>query len=165
MSPEENAATIRQGIEEMFNRGDLAIADVRFAEDIILHSPAQDTPMRGRETLKGFIRRLRTAFPDMHVTIEDTIAVGERVVTRCTTRGTHRGDYFGTPPTNRRVAISEVQIYRVVDGQIVEMWLVFNVLGVLQQMGMIPAGGFPAPLLAILAWFQRRGARRAAGRR
>lgn len=164
MTPEENASTIREGIEAMFNRGDFAVADVRFADEIVLHSPAQDEPMRGRETLKGFIRTLRAAFPDLQVTVEDTIAQGDRVVTRCTTRGTHRGDYFGTPPTNRRVAISEVQIYRVVDGQIVEMWLVFNVLGVLQQMGMIPAGGFPAPLLALLAWFQRRGARKAVGR-
>ncbi len=164
MTAEENAAAIREGIEAMFNRGDLALADIRFAEDIVLHSPAQEAPMRGRETLKGFIRALRAAFPDLQVTVEETIAQGDRVVTRCTTRGTHRGDYFGTPPTHRRVAIGEVQIYRVADGRIVEMWLVFNVLGVLQQMGMIPAGGFPKPLLALLAWSQRRGARRAAGR-
>lgn len=162
---EENAATIRLGIEQMFNQGNLAMAETRFAEDIVLHSPAQDEPMRGRETLKDFIRKLRTAFPDLHMTVEDCIAHGDRVVTRCITRGTQRGDYFGTPPTNRRVAITEVQIYRIEDGQIVEMWLVFNVLGVLQQLGMIPAGGFPAPLLALLAWFQRRGVRKAAGRR
>lgn len=156
MSAEENAGYIRHGIAEMFNKGNLAVGDVRFADDILLHSPASEQPLRGRETVKGFIRQIRSAFPDLNVTVEDLIASGDRVVTRCTTRGTQRGDYFGTPPTNRRVEISEVQIYRIVDGQIQELWLVFNVLGVLQQLGMIPARGFPKPLLQILASVQRR---------
>ena len=82
------------------------MAETHFAPDIILHSPAQDAPMRGRETMKGFIRKLRIAFPDLQVTVEDTIVEGDRVVTRCTTRGTQRGDYFGTPPTNRQVTIA-----------------------------------------------------------
>ena len=154
---DENAGYIRHGIEEIFNRRNMAVADERFAEDIVLHSPAQDEPVRGRQNLKGFIGKLHTAFPDLHVTVEDLVASGDRVVTRCTTRGTQDGDYFGTPPTGHAVTISEVQIYRVVDGTIVELWLLFNVLGVLQQLHIMPAGGLPRPIMELLCWVQRRG--------
>jgi steroid delta-isomerase-like uncharacterized protein len=159
-SAEENAAYIRHGIEEIFNRRNMTIADERFAEDIVLHSPAQDEPLRGRETLKEFIGKLHTAFPDMHVTLEDLVTAGDRVVTRCTTRGTQDGEYFGTPATGNSVIVNEVQIYRVVDGKIVELWLVFNVLGVLQQLGVIPAKGLPRPLLELICWGQRRASRK-----
>ncbi len=157
---EENAGYIRHGIEEIFNRRNMAIADERFADGIVLHSPSQREPMQGRAILKGFIQKLHTAFPDMHVTVDDLVAAGDRVVTRCTTRGTQDGDYFGTPPTGNSVTVSEVQIYRVVDGQIVELWLVFNVLDVLQQLGVIPPNGLPRPLLELICWGQRRGSRK-----
>jgi len=159
-TPEENAGYIRHGIEEIFNRRNFAVADERFADDVVLHSPAQDEPVKGRENLKGFIRKIHTAFSDLHVTVEDLVAAGDRVVTRCTTRGTHDGDYFGTPPTGHPVTVSEVQIYRVVDGRIVELWLVFNVLGVLQQIRLIPAGGLPLALLRVLCWVQRRSTKK-----
>jgi len=155
-TPEENAGYIRHGIEEIFNRRNMAVADQRFADDIVLHSPAQDEPVRGRENLKSFIRQLHTAFPDMHVTVEDLVAAGDRVVTRCTTRGTQDGEYFGTPPTGHAVTVNEVQIYRVVDGRIVELWLVFNVLGVLQQLRLIPPKGLPRPVMEVMCWVQRR---------
>ena len=83
-----------------------------------------------------------------------------RIVTRCTTTGTHLGDYFGVPPTGRRVEITEVQIFRIEDTRIQELWLVFDVLGVLQQLHMIPAGGLPGPVMAALAWVQRQRTRR-----
>jgi steroid delta-isomerase-like uncharacterized protein len=154
-----NAEYIRHGIEHIFNRGDLTIADERFADDILLHSPASDEPVRGRAAVVDFVVRIRVAFPDLHMTIEDLVAVDDRVVTRCTTTGTHRGDYFGVPPTHQQVKISEVQIFRVVDTRITELWLTFNVLGVLQQIGMIPGGGLPPPVMAVMAAIQRRKAR------
>ncbi len=153
---EENAAYIRHGIEEMFNHGRFAVADERFADRIALHSPASEEPVVGRAEVVGFIRKLRTAFPDLHIVIEDLIADGDRVVTRCTTTGTHLGDYFGVPPTSRRVRMAEVQIFRVEDTRIQELWLTFNVLGVLQQMGMVPAGGLPPPVMKVLAYVQRQ---------
>jgi steroid delta-isomerase-like uncharacterized protein len=159
-SAEENAGYIRHGIEEIFNRRNMSVADLRFADDVVLHSPAGREPLRGRETLKGFIGKLHTAFPDLRVSVEDLVAAGDRVVTRCTTRGTQDGDYFGTPPTGNAVTMSEVQIYRIVDGRIVELWLLFDVLGVLQQLGVIPANGLPAPLLSLICWNQRRASRR-----
>ena len=108
----------------------------------------------------GFIRQLRTAFPDLHLVVSDLIAEGDRVVTRCTTSGTHLGDYFGVPPTGRHVVISEVQVFRITDTRIQELWLTFNVLGLLGQIGMIPAGGLPQPLVAVIAQVHRMLQRR-----
>lgn len=152
----QNVSYIRHGIEHLFNRGDLTVADERFADDIVLHSPASREPIRGRAAVVEFVIRLRVAFPDLHVRVDDVIAQGDRVVTRCTTTGTHQGDYFGVPPTGQRVNVTEVQIFRIADTRIQELWLVFNVLGVLQQLGMVPPNGMPAPVMAVLAWVQRR---------
>ena len=151
-----NAEYIRHGIEHLFNRGDLTVADERFAADILLHSPASEEPVRGRDAVVDFIVKLRVAFPDLHMVIEDLVAADDRIVTRCTTRGTHLGDYFGVPPTGHQVEITEVQIFRIEDTRIEELWLVFDVLGVLQQLHMIPAGGLPGPAMAGLAWVHRR---------
>jgi steroid delta-isomerase-like uncharacterized protein len=159
----QNAEYIRHGLEHLFNRGDLTVADERFAEDILLHSPASDEPVRGRVAVVDFVVQLRLAFPDLRLVIEDLVAADDRVVTRCTTTGTHLGDYFGVPPTGRRVEITEVQIFRIEDTRIQELWLVFDVLGVLQQLHMIPAGGLPGPVMAGLAWVQRRRTRRRHG--
>lgn len=155
----QNIEFIRHGVEHLFNRGDLTVADDRFADGIELHSPASADPVRGRENVVEFIVKLRVAFPDLHVTIEDLIADDDRVVTRCRTTGTQLGDYFGVPPTHRRVVIDEIQIFRIQDTQIQELWLSFNVLGVLQQLGMVPPGGPPAPVMRLLAWVQRRKAK------
>jgi steroid delta-isomerase-like uncharacterized protein len=157
----QNAEYIRHGVEYLFNRGDLTVADERFADDILLHSPASEEPIRGRDAVVDFIVKLRVAFPDLHMVIQDLVAAGDRVVTRCTSTGTHLGDYFGVPPTGHRVEITEVQIFRIEDTRIRELWLVFDVLGVLQQLHMIPAGGLPGPVMAGLAWVQRRRTRRA----
>jgi steroid delta-isomerase-like uncharacterized protein len=155
----QNAEYIRHGVEHLFNRGDLTVADDRFAEDILLHSPATERPVQGRAAVVDFIVKLRVAFPDLHMAVEDLIAASDRIVTRCTTTGTHLGDYFGVPPTGHRVEITEVQIFRIEDTRIHELWLVFDVLGVLQQLHMIPAGGLPPPVMAGLAWLQRRRTR------
>ncbi|CAN5628949.1 ester cyclase [soil metagenome] len=162
MSAADNEAAIRHGIEQIFNLGNLAVLDERCTPDVVVHSPAQAEPMHGRATLEEFVLRLRTAFPDLHVAIDDLVADDRTVVTRCTTRGTQDGDYFGVPPTGSRVRMTEVQIFRIADGRIVELWLVFNVLDVLQQLGVVPAGGLPRPLLLLLARLRRRRNRRRA---
>lgn len=155
-----NAELIRHGIEHLFNRGDLTVADERFADHILLHSPASAAPARGRSAVVDFIVKLRIAFPDLHVEIVDLVADHDRVVTRCATTGTHLGDYFGVPPTGHRVEITEVHLFRIEDARLEELWLVFDVLGVLQQMHMVPAGGLPGPVMGALAWAQRRRNRR-----
>ena len=83
----------------------------------------------------------RSAFPDIQFTIEDLIAEGDKIVTRYTARGTHRGDLQGIPPTGRQVTVTGIIISRFANGKFVEGWLDFDALGMLQQLGVIPAPG------------------------
>jgi predicted ester cyclase len=84
------------------------------------------------------------AFPDLHHTIEDMIAEGDRVVTRLTAEGSNTGQFYGMPATGKPVRVSEIAIFRIADGKIVEQWPQSDALGMMQQLGMIPTPGSPA---------------------
>ena len=81
----------------------------------------------------------RVAFPDFHHTVEDLVAEGDKVVPRLTLRGTHQGDFQGLPPTGKQVTFSGINVMRLEDGKIVEHWSIGDTLGMLQQLGAIPA--------------------------
>jgi predicted ester cyclase len=92
------------------------------------------------QTLKEMVfARLYRAFPDLHITVEDVIAEGDKVVERDTITGTHQGEYMGLPPTGKSVAYSEIFIMRFVNGRIAEIWGVVDVFSLMKQLGMIPA--------------------------
>ena len=136
----ENKAILRRFFEDLFNTGNLAVADEIVATDYLNHNAAPgETP--GREGLKQFVAAVRTAFPDLHFTVEDQIAEGDKVVTRFTGRGTHRGEFMGIPPTGKAFAISGIGLYRLADGKIVEDRVQEDTLGMLQQLGAIPSPG------------------------
>jgi predicted ester cyclase len=84
--------------------------------------------------------RLRQAFPDLHVAVEDLVAEGDRLVSRNVVTGTHQGEYMGLSPTGRSVAYDEIFILRFVNGRIAETWGVVDVLSQMRQLGAIPAG-------------------------
>ncbi len=134
-SAEEHTAIIRRWFEEGINQGNLAVVDELFASDFVFHEPAGD--VRGREALKRAVPGFRTAFPDMHITIEDQIVTGDKVVTRWTTVGTHQGAFMGIAPTGKRVTLTGIYIYRLAEGKIVELWTSRDDLGFLQQLGVI----------------------------
>lgn len=92
-----------------------------------------------REGLRQTVAALRDAFPDLHPTIEDMVAEGDRVVLRDIVSGTHQGAFAGIPPTGKRVMVTRIGIFRVADGKIVEYWSVVDMLGMMQQIGAIPA--------------------------
>ena len=94
----------------------------------------------GAELLKELFGRLLRAFPDLHVTVEDTIAEADKVVARDTVTGTHEGDYMGLPPTGRSITYNEIFIVRFVNGRIAETWGVVDVLSQMRQLGAIPGG-------------------------
>jgi predicted ester cyclase len=81
---------------------------------------------------------LRTALPDLQVSIEDTIAVGDRVVTRVTWQGTQLGPLLGADPTGKRMRFMGIDIARIVDGRIVEHWGQVDILGAMAQLGFLP---------------------------
>jgi steroid delta-isomerase-like uncharacterized protein len=139
MSTTENRAIARRADEELFNQGNLAIADELFAPDFVYHDPVSHQDWRGRESVKGYAAALRAAFPDLHQTIEDQVADGDRVAYRWTARGTHRGELLGIAPTGRLVEFAGIAITRIVDGMIVELWEQYDALGLQQQLGVIPS--------------------------
>ena len=90
---------------------------------------------QGREGLKEIVTMLRTAFPDMHWSIDETIAAGEKVVTRFTWTGTHHGEFLGIPATGKRVSVKGVVIDRIVGGKMTDSRILMDNLGMMQQLG------------------------------
>jgi len=93
-----------------------------------------------RGTVKEVFARLHRAFPDLHITIEDLIAEGDKAVARNTVTGTHQGEYMGLPPTGKSIPYNEIFIVRLADGRIAETWGVVDVLSQMRQLGAIPGG-------------------------
>jgi steroid delta-isomerase-like uncharacterized protein len=140
VSAEANKAVVMRWIEEAVNKGNLAVADEVIAADCIEHVPGPGLAP-GREGAKQRVAGFRAAFPDLHVTVEDIIAVGDRVITRWAARGTHRGPLMGIPPTNKPAAWVSIHINRVEGGQIKDDWHASDLLGVMRQVGMFPPPG------------------------
>ena len=135
MSTEENKALLRRLFEEVWNQGNLAPLHEVLAADFLYHPD-----LRGLEAYKQAIRLYLTAFPDLHFTIEDMLAEGDRVVTRWTLRGTHQGPFQDIPPTGKQVTLTGISIFRVANGKGVEVWTDADYLGILQQLGVTFTG-------------------------
>jgi steroid delta-isomerase-like uncharacterized protein len=140
MSTEQNKAIVRRFIEAVQNEGDLAALDALVAPGYVNHSTPPGVPP-DREGLKQLTALFRAAFPDGRMTIEEMVAEGDRVATRKTFRGTHRGELLGLPPTGRAVEIALLDLVRLADGQVVESWSVADELGLLRQLGALPSPG------------------------
>ena len=137
MNLEQNKAIVRGYMtNEVLSKGDWAALTSYFSEDVVFNN--------SRDVKQHLVRMraLRSAFPDLHLTIEDQIAEGDRVVTRVTFRGTHQGEFNGIPPTGKPVEYSGIAIDRIADGKVVEMWHLANTLGLLEQIRPAPS---PAP--------------------
>ena len=140
MSTEENKALVRRFYEEVFNKKNLAAIDEFLDPHIIEHALPPGLP-GGSAGSRQFIGMYLVAFPDLHLTAEDLIADGGKAVARFTMRGTHKGEFMGISPTGKQVTMTGIQIVRVVGGRIAENWVNFDALGMLQQLGVIPAPG------------------------
>lgn len=133
MSSKQSKAIVRLSHEKVWSKGNLEAVDEIYADDFVCHFVV-GPEWQGPDGVKQQVRQHRTAFPDWTERIEDIIAVGDRVVTRFTSTGTHRGEFEGIPPTGRKVAIQEVAIYRVVRGKIAELWGFPDLHGLLNQL-------------------------------
>ena len=139
MSAEQNKAIIRRVFDEIVNRGNLAVADELLAADYVNHDFPSPAP--GAEGFKLVTTMFRSAFPDIVVTLEDEFAEGDRVVTRGVFVGTHTGDFMGIPATGRKVSIKYLDIWRLENGKAKENWVRMDLLGLMQQLGVIPMPG------------------------
>lgn len=134
---EQNKALVRQVIEEIVNQGNLELVNQLISPGYAYFEPTVG-PMRGREGYKGLVSTYRNAFPDMRLTIEEQIAEADTVVTRWRAEGTHRGELMGMAPTGKRVSVQGVVISRIQDGQLVDDFETYDVLGMLRQLGVAP---------------------------
>jgi steroid delta-isomerase-like uncharacterized protein len=136
---EQNGVLVDRAIAEVWNKGNYAILNELVASDVVIHSSTPGEEIHGPEGIKQFYSALREAFPDIHFTIEDQIAQGDRVVTRWSARATHKGEFQGIPPTDKQVNLSGIDIDRLVNGKVVECWPIVDELNLLQQLGVLPA--------------------------
>ena len=139
MSTETNKTLVRRFYEECFNQRNLALVDELCTSDHLFHNtPAT---LHGTEEFKQLLSVYLTAFPDARFTVEDAIAEGDRVASRYTFRGTHQGNLMGIAPTGKQVTVTGIIINRFAGGKSAEGWLNFDALGMLQQLGALPAMG------------------------
>ena len=141
MSTEENKVLARRFLEEVFSEGNLDAIDELFAPDWVDHDAARPEALHGSEGARQLVEGYRGAFPDLHITVEDQVAEGEKVVTRWTARGTHQGELLGIPPSGNQVTITGITIDRFSGGKMVESWDNYDALGMMQQIGAIPKSG------------------------
>jgi steroid delta-isomerase-like uncharacterized protein len=125
---------------EILNQGRYELIDEIYAPDFVEHYEQPGVPPT-REGFKQFAMAYRSAFPDLHYTVEDAIEAGDKIVHRLTASGTMKGDFLGMPATGRRATWSEIHIGRVADGRLIEHWGLVDQLGLFVQLGIVPAPG------------------------
>jgi steroid delta-isomerase-like uncharacterized protein len=139
MLTEENKAIVRRNIEEGWNQGNTSVFDQLLAATYVGYDMSR--PVQGPAGFKQFYATYRTAFPDTHLTIEDQIAEGDKVVTRWTGTGTNKGPLMGIPPSGKHATITGMIVTRFAGGKVVEEWFDYDLLGMLQQIGAVAAPG------------------------
>jgi predicted ester cyclase len=134
---EEYATFMHRWFEEVWNQGREEAIDEMFAEDGIANglNDAEGNPARNVEEFKAFHRTFRKAFPNLKVTVEDTICEGDKIAARCTVKAIHDGEGLGVEPTNLPIGFTGVTIVRLKDGKIVEAWNEFDFMKMYQQLG------------------------------
>jgi steroid delta-isomerase-like uncharacterized protein len=139
MSTEENKAVSRRFLVEIFGEGKMAVADQIIAPDHVNSGPGTLPGLPpGPEGSKQLVMVYRNAFPDVHFTIDEQIAEGDKVATRWTAHGTHKGELAGIPATGKSSTVTGMGVDRIVNGKIVESWGIFDQFGMMQQLGVIP---------------------------
>jgi steroid delta-isomerase-like uncharacterized protein len=135
MSAEVNKTLVRRFVEEFWNEGNTRAADELMALETEIHMPTGE--VIDVDGLKGFADTWRASFPDWHSTFEELVAEGDRVAERWTGRGTHLGELQGIPPTGKHVEAPGSVFYRIVGGKIVEFRGQLDMMGLMQQLGVV----------------------------
>jgi steroid delta-isomerase-like uncharacterized protein len=135
---ESNKAVVRRLIEEVWNKGNLQVADELYSPSYAHHDASTPDVGRGPESEKKRATLYRNAMPDFNLKIEELFADGETVTARWSCRGTHKGDLNGIAPTGKQIAITGISIVRFAGGKMVEGWVSWDALGLMQQLGVVP---------------------------
>jgi len=137
MSTEENKALIRRLFEEGINQNQPGVFDELIAPDFVIYDPPPGIPP-DREGFRQLIETFRNSFPDLHLTFEAEFADGDYVMHRGYISGTHQGEWQGIAPTGKQIKMKTLDIWRVANGKAVENWVQMDMLGLMQQLGVVP---------------------------
>jgi steroid delta-isomerase-like uncharacterized protein len=138
MSAQQNKEIVRRLLEEPWT-GNLGIIDELVDRNYVGYDPSIPEPLRGPEGVKEFVSNYRAAYSDARITVDDQTGEGDKVATRWTGRGTHDGELLGIAPTGKQVTVSGITLSRLKEGKVVEEWTNWDTLGMLQQLGAVPA--------------------------
>ena len=138
--PGDNIALVSRIWNEVWNRGELDACDEILASDYIGVIPGQPEPIRGPEAFKQMVAAYRVGFPDVHLTVDDVFAEGDRVAVRWVSRGTHLGSLMGIPPTGRPIEVMGISLFQVTNGKVAMEWEGFDTMGMMRQLDLVPAG-------------------------
>ena len=144
MTTEENKAIARRFVEVLqafFRTGEPDLLDSVLADSAVQHLSGQPPETQSLEGFKQLLPALPQAFSDVLFTAEDLVAEGDKVAFRLTWTATHQGDFFGIPPTDTRATVTEMHMFRIADGKVVERWCEWDALGLMQQLGAVPPPG------------------------
>jgi steroid delta-isomerase-like uncharacterized protein len=136
MSTENNKALVLS-FYDAINSGDLDEFDDLISDDFIEHEEFPGLPTKGPAAVKEQLAVFKTAFPDLQMKADDVLADGDRVVVRGTMTGTHRGEFMGTPPTNKNVDVQFIDIIEIHDGKATEHWGITDGAALMQQLGLV----------------------------
>ena len=137
---EDNKALVRRWFDEVMSQGRIDTLDAICAEcspGFVVIKGILDPAPTGMEGLRQLVSGFREAFPDMVFKVEDQIAEGDKVTTRVTITGTHKGEVFGMPPTGKRFEVSGTSIWEIKQGLLIQEWVNFDGLGLMRQLGVM----------------------------
>ena len=138
MTIESNKLLMRK-FAEFINSASKQLAEELISPDAIFFVPGRPEPMRGPAGYLTIIGMMRAGFPDIQWSLDEVVAEGDKVAARFTMRGIHQAEFFGVPPTGKKIEVKAVNFYRIVDGKFVEEHGQRDLLGLLQQIGAVPA--------------------------
>lgn len=136
---EENEAFMRRWFEEVWNKQSEEAIDRMCAADVVANglTDAEGRTIRGVEAYKNLFRTFISAYPDLKITVEDTVSEGDKIAARCRVTATHTGEGLGIAPTNQAIEFTGITIVRVEDGRIVEAWNEFDFMKMYSQLGVL----------------------------
>lgn len=135
---EKNKEHVRRAVEEIWNGAKYDKVEEFVLRDFVIHVSSFGNKIQGTQGAIQFFTELRHAFPDIHFTIRDQVAEGDKVVTYWTAEGTHKGSFKGIPATGKKFSINAIDIDRFENGKVAECWSNMDELGLLQQLGVLP---------------------------
>ncbi len=141
MATQQSPNVLHTWFEEVWNKARPEAIDELSTPDVVAHglTDSQGRQVAGREPFKQFWRDFHSAFPDIRIEVEDSLAVGDKVMVRCTVRATHSGDGLGFPPSGKPITFTGMCMARVKDGRIAEAWNSFDFLTLFQQLDKVPS--------------------------